>query len=434
MGTSFLKSVVVALCLLQSISFSLIAGDYVHRVIFVNEGYYDYSSSQQVVPVTAAWYDPATKTYAVFDTISGARFATQVIVAGQFIFVAADTLLVKYDRYSLQRLGARSVPGIRGIAAWNDKVIVTRGEIGGLPSYFQVYNQSDLSLDYELTPADGPQYAAQDIIIQNDKAYFIINNGFDWSNLKGLVGVVDLNTKTYVLEYDLGPDGLNPDNLMLEGNTFYTLNNKDFTGSSVSMIDPTGNNPVITTNLANVSSGCGTSTFFLSRVWYQHYSSQKLFAFNPATQQISDSFDFQKSFYGLEVDTVNNYIYATSTDYVSTGTAYVYDASYALVDSFAVGVAAGNIAFDIRKTTAIGKDALAEQHFTVFPNPAREILNLNIPAEVEKIEVYDLTGKLLMHESGNRQELNVQHLPSGYYQIVVKARSGERAFRTFIKE
>src|SRR5688500_11979302 len=134
MGTIF-KFFLTASLALQFSVFSF-AGDFVHRAIIINEGKYDYVAQQQLVPVTVATYDPVSKMYEVVDTITGARFATEAIVDGDFIFVAADNQIVKYDKNSIQPVATQNVTGIRGIAAWNDRILITRGNIGALPSYF----------------------------------------------------------------------------------------------------------------------------------------------------------------------------------------------------------------------------------------------------------------------------------------------------------
>jgi len=432
MGTKFFRSLIAGLGMMLSFSTFTFADDVLHQVIIVNEGYNDFNTGQQLVPVTVATYYPSTKVYSVFDTIENQRFASDVIIEGDYIYVAADKMLVKYDKNTLQRVATQNVEGIRNIAAWNDKLIVTRGEyLVTYSSYFQIYNQADLSFYYELDTVIGPKYSTQNIEVIGDKIYFLINNGFDFPNYKGLVGVADMSAQSYD-EYDLGADGLNPDNLMRDGDLLYTLNNKDFSGSSVSIFDIT-NESIATTTLPNVSSGCGTSVYFTSNVWYQQYGSLKLHQFDPVSGQVVDSVDFGKSFYGLAVDPVNNFLYGTTTDYVSTGMAYVYNASRALVDSFAVGVSPGNIAFDVRKTTGIFNAEYSES-IKVYPNPVSTELQVESGGEVRKIEVFDLNGKLLIAQTGTSKQLHIQSLPEGMYLVTVMDDAGMKAKANFIKQ
>ena len=44
----------------------------VHRVLVLNEGYYNMATQTQVVPVSLGSYDPATGTYQTITTIANA--------------------------------------------------------------------------------------------------------------------------------------------------------------------------------------------------------------------------------------------------------------------------------------------------------------------------------------------------------------------------
>ena len=104
-------------------------------------------------------------------------------------------------------------------------------------SYFQVYDKSDLSFVYEIDTVTGPKWATQNIIVDENLVYVAINNGFDSGNEEGLIGVIDANSLDYISEFDLGDNGKNPDNMMLYENNLYTVNNKDWSGSSISQIN-----------------------------------------------------------------------------------------------------------------------------------------------------------------------------------------------------
>ena len=73
--------------------------NYVHQVLILNEGYFDYSLNQSVVPPTLGSYDPLTQIYTTIDTLNGKRFASDIIVNDNHVFVAADNTLYKYDKF-----------------------------------------------------------------------------------------------------------------------------------------------------------------------------------------------------------------------------------------------------------------------------------------------------------------------------------------------
>ena len=142
------KLVILLSVLLSQVSF---AQNYVHQVLVLNEGYFDYTTNQSVIPPTIGSYDPVTQIYTTVDTISGARFASDMIINGDYIYVAADNMLYKYDKNDMSLTHSQTVSGIRNLAVWNDKIIVTRGDYDNVTfipilfnSYLQVFNTSDL--------------------------------------------------------------------------------------------------------------------------------------------------------------------------------------------------------------------------------------------------------------------------------------------------
>ena len=132
---------------------TILAQDYVHQVLVLNEGYFDYTLNQSIEPVTIGSYNPVSQQYIIIDTIQGARFASDLIIDDSHFYVAADNMLHKYDKNTYNLLASTQIDGIRNLAIWSDKMIVTRGDYDNttfLPiffnAYFQVYNKSDLSL------------------------------------------------------------------------------------------------------------------------------------------------------------------------------------------------------------------------------------------------------------------------------------------------
>jgi hypothetical protein len=335
-----------------------IAQDYVHQVLVLNEGYFDYTTNQSIIPPTIGSYDPLTENYTTVDTILGARFASDMIIDGEYVYIAADNMLYKYDKDDMSLTCSQSVSGIRNLAVWNDKIIVTRGDYDNttfMPilfnSYLQVFNTLDLSFYMELDTISGPKWSTQNMITYGDNLYVAINNGFEWGNEKGLIGIVDMNSMTYLNEIDLGPDGKNPDNMVFDGTNIYTVNNKDFTGASISKLD-ISNGTSVTTNMSTINTGCGTSCLRDGKINYQISGDTELYEWDPVLMPSSGlCIGFTENFYELAADEVNNYLYASSTDWFSYGFINIYNSNNMSVGSFSCGISPGTIAFDIRSTT-----------------------------------------------------------------------------------
>ncbi|MCB0769089.1 MAG: hypothetical protein KDC00_01640, partial [Flavobacteriales bacterium] len=250
----------------------------VHQVVVLNEGYYDFfGGGGQLVPVTLGSYEPATGTYQTRVTLEGPRFGTDVLVDGGSIYVAADDRILRYDADNFSLLDEVSVQGVRKLAVWNDRLLVTRGELGGLSHYFEMRSKTDLSFISAITPSDGLSFSAEGIVVSEDKAYLAVNNSFDYENIQGLVGIIDLNTGSFVSMIDLGEEGLNPEHLMVKDGSVYAFSNKDFTGSSISRISNGGLDYVRT--VAD-NSGCSASALVGSRIYYMEYEQQELARFD----------------------------------------------------------------------------------------------------------------------------------------------------------
>lgn len=88
----------------------------------------------------------------------------------------------------------------------------------------------------------------------------------------------------------------------------------------------------------------------------------------------------------------------------------------------------------------LAPDSLSTSYFVsnqiiVFPNPAQSILNLQNPTNItiDKIMVTDLTGKIILEQTQNTNQVNVEKLATGIY--ILQAFSGEEKFTSkFLKE
>jgi hypothetical protein len=70
--------------------------------------------------------------------------------------------------------------------------------------------------------------------------------------------------------------------------------------------------------------------------------------------------------------------------------------------------------------TSISEYELAAEKVTVYPNPAKDVVNINqLPAETALIEVYDVSGKLVkqLKPMATTAAIDVNNLEPGIYQI-----------------
>ncbi len=405
---------VVGLC----VSGFTFAQNYVNQVLVLNEGYFDYAASTIVTPVTIGVYNPQNQNYVVVDTLENMRFASDLIISGNYYYVAADTKIFKMDLNTHQEVASVVCTGVRNLAIWQDKLVATRGEyLTTYDSYLHVYDATSLQLQAAIDTVQGPKWAAQNIVVDGSSAYIAVNNGYEWGNEKGIVGKLDLTTLTYGNEVDLGVNGTNPDNLVRSGNYLYSVNNKDWSGASVSRI-PLDGSAVTTVSLSSASTGCGTSALRDNKLVYQVSMENVLNEFDVTLMNnVGPLNGFANEYYELAQEPVSGNLYASSTDFFSFGTVLTYDASNTLLTSFEAGVSPGTIAFDVR--AAAGIENLDQFVDMVYPNPTSGKLfaKINSDCTVEITSVNGLTVFTTDLTGFGEQMIDVTDLAKGAYFV-----------------
>lgn len=397
---------------------SAFAQQYVHQVLIANEGYFDFQTNAIIEPATIGSYNPLNQSYQIVNTLAGQRFSSDVLIDGDNYFVAADTKIYKFDLNSHQEVGSINLAGVRNLAISNNKLIVTRGEyLQTFDSYLQVFDKNSLQLLVAFDTLNGPKYATQNLVVVNEIAYIAVNNAYEWGNEKGLIGQLNLSTLQYGSEIDLGPNGKNPDNMLLYNNEIYTVNNKDWSGASVSKISLNGT--VNTQNISNAVTGCGTSALRDDKLVYQISMENTLNNFELATMNnVGPVAGITNNFYDLAQDPINGYLYTSSTDFFSQGMVHIYDANNALLQQFNVGVSPGTIVFDLRSSAGI---EINEQLIGVAPNPSNGIFELTGLSANQNYQIVNATGQIIA--TSQNSTIDLSNMENGIYFLNAAQRS-----------
>ena len=77
-------------------------------------------------------------------------------------------------------------------------------------------------------------------------------------------------------------------------------------------------------------------------------------------------------------------------------------------------------------TAAKPEISSSKSDLRVYPNPVKGILNLQTEEMIENLEIYSVTGSLVMQMVYPEKQINVSHLKNGLY--LVKAQTGESRF------
>ena len=397
------------LLLISAFAFSQ---NYLHKVLVLNEGYFDYQTNQIIDPVTIGSYDPSTQIYSVVSTLNGMRFGSDLIIDGNFYYVAADSKIYKMDLNTHQELASVVCQGVRNLGVYQNKLVATRGEyLTTFDSYLHIYDANTLSLIQEIDTISGPKWASQNIVIDGSIAYIAINNGYEWGNEKGLIGKLNLDNLSYGNEVDLGPDGKNPDNLMKLGDFLYTVNNKDWSNASVSKVALNGSSNT-TVNLQSAATGCGTSALRDDKLVYQISMETTLNEFDINLMNLSGPISGHSiNYYELAQEPVSGQLYTSETDFFSFGKIHIFDDNNTELSNFNVGISPGTIVFDVRPSVGLTEQ---ENSLSIYPNPTNENLYLS-GFSSEKTRILDLSGKEVI--STFEKTVNVSNLKNGAYLL-----------------
>lgn len=85
----------------------------------------------------------------------------------------------------------------------------------------------------------------------------------------------------------------------------------------------------------------------------------------------------------------------------------------------------------------VGIDAQEEVEFNLYPNPAKDVLNLRTDASVSRISISDMAGRTVMAQSLNgatNARLDVSSMESGVYQLTVTDINGITTSNRWIKK
>ena len=73
--------------------------------------------------------------------------------------------------------------------------------------------------------------------------------------------------------------------------------------------------------------------------------------------------------------------------------------------------------------------------FSIYPNPANDVLNIRNKGnlQIDKVLVYDITGKKILEEAKNVDTIKIQNLQAGLYFLQIES-EGKTSKNIFIKQ
>ncbi len=90
----------------------------------------------------------------------------------------------------------------------------------------------------------------------------------------------------------------------------------------------------------------------------------------------------------------------------------------------------------IENSTNLANETFEKSAFSIFPNPAKNILNIKFDQStiLQNAQIYDLAGKLILKPSVINDSITIESLASGSYILIVTDSDGKRYSKKFLKE
>ncbi|GIR58202.1 MAG: hypothetical protein CM15mP65_07830 [Crocinitomicaceae bacterium] len=162
---------------------------------------------------------------------------------------------------------------------------------------------------------------------------------------------------------------------MYSNGFIYTVNNKDWSGASVSKIDLNTLTLSATNNISTASTGCGTSCLKEGNIVYQISQDSTLIEYDVVNMNnVGPIANYSTNFYALAVDPTSGHLFASNTDFYSYGKVEIYDLMDNYVNQFSTDITPGKIVFDVRFNSGIEETI---NDILIYPNPANDLININ---------------------------------------------------------
>lgn len=328
----------------------------------LNDGRFDWATGEVMEAPSLGHISMSTLEYTSLMSFEGASFATDLEIAGNVAVVVLENRVVKVDLMSGQILASADLLGAQEATLLSDgTVVVTRGGVDPvtyeplpLESYLVWLDGADLTFEGELVPSEGPSAPSQEIAVLDDVVYVGVNNGWEWGQEVGRVGRWSPQDGTYE-EWDLGEDATNPVALHVRDGQLFTVNNGDWSSTTVTRVSFGETTVVETAGLANVSAGCNASAFVGDDLALQIDGETGLRLLNGTSLTWSESIlnPQAPAAYSMAVHAQYDWVCSGVTDFVTFGEVHIHTTSGDLIATVPVGTAPGTLVWRTNPVSAV---------------------------------------------------------------------------------
>ena len=331
------------------------------RLWVLSEGRYDYTAGLLETPPSLGVISGETWSYEEVLSFPSSNFCTDLKIKGETAFVALENLLVKIDLNAGVVMESAEVLGIQEIAlVGEDLVMASRGGLDPetyqplpLESHVGWWSQEDLTLEGELSLMQGPNLACQAILVEDEKVFLGINNGWVWGEEVGRLGVWDLGSMTYE-EFELDTSAVNPVALHANNDVVLAVSNGDYTNTTLSQWSVSNPSSSASETLVGVSAGCNASAMVNGALALQIDQENGLRLMDPQSMMWTGEWLNPEAApaYSLAVHPQWGWTCSGYTDYVSTGQVVIRTASGEVLADVPTGISPGTLVWQLGDSTS----------------------------------------------------------------------------------
>ncbi len=401
-----------------------------NQVIAISGGVYSNPNDY----VTAWTLNPANGQMQQFDQIE-TQAVQSAYVHENFLYVAAMDSLVMYDLDTHARLAVIALDGVNHMLVADDLLFVSI-QFPQEADFVKIFNSNDLSF---LQSVSAVSDEAATMLLHDGKVYVAVPG--NWMSTTGSLAILDAATGQFIEEINLGEQAMGIHSLYVYQNKIVMVNRSAWgsTTGTISLFDPTDKSFEHHQLNHNIGKGIGLKGHLLYGLIDDGIGSinlQTMTIENPSIVPDPGSGNYIY-FAAVAFDSLNNQFYATTTDYVSFGSGFVYDLAGELVSQFEAGVSTEALAFDYRNSTAVPAYA-AKKQLSIYPNPVQNTIQLSglAPSSAFDYFISNAQGQIIAQGklTETTKSLDISKLSAGFYLLRLSDPSGLFYQQSFIKQ
>ena len=378
-----------------------------NQVIVVNGG--NFSNPDDFV--TVATIDPATAASTEFATIY-TQSTTDVVISGQFAYVAALDSIVKLNIDSYEKVAAVYAQGVNQLAIDGD-ILVATFWYPVTENFVKIFSTEDLSLITEFSEISGD---ASGIFIKDGVALIAIQGA--WGSTTGKIASIDIEEGIVLSEDDYGEFYANIGYFAGHGDqtTAFMKTPWGVTNSKSAIFDDGGE---ILDEFTYENASLAMPTGKKGNSFYAEINNGIGMFDLPSGELVNaEIIAAQTMTIGASVlDTINDLVYLTTTDFATTGNGFVYNLNGEQTATFIAGISAQAIAVDYRDHTSIAPLKKLGT-IVVYPNPTSNFISVKgVNKEVINLSISDISGRVV-YSGTQTNRINVSQLEDGVYIVL----------------